>query len=956
MSGFEGRVMEVFWDGFDKSVRAELDWFWRDQRTLTDVTVCCENGSVRAHKLVLALSSSYFHNMCVQSQSACANSVISLPDVKIEDFKLILEYMYRGKVFINEMSAERLIKLARVLHIKGFGSQNRPQKERQRSGSESSQYVDSDDNESQKPKRPKVHIRPEEIAMDNVAPNRVTRATASSQALTSGHGHRNGRAQTPNSRRVVGPRSRKLSEPAGSNSLKSSHDRIPIGPIFADTPERAGIQDATISDQPGPSGARILSKPRSDTPETHEKQCVRTPNGLEKQGRSPSMQVEKAGPSCAKIPRLRDANESPENQDPTGSREKRSLIRRRSSVSPSKNLTKNVTLASVQSSDSRSTPNISAALTKLVMTNENETHRDSGLPSSRYSLSENCNECDFTASSAVELATHKIQVHTKPRPVAKTQSRKRQINSPIEDEIRDASKDDQLYVCDLCGFTSKNRGALGSHRNRHKSEVDTTSPKNLPLNLRANSEHFKPVYDCPKCINISFKTLNVMSRHFARRHLDENLQYITRIACSHCVHSYSQNDGSTEYKKHLKEVHDIEANFENTEKPSSDLARGATVSRKSSLLGNGAINEVSPILTNGEAGPSGVNNSDVPAGGNDLLAETASNADTERASSRGSFVVSLNEISAKAQAATLDVERCRLSNDDEATIDADLPKVKSEFTRNTSSTVVFHKCTDCNYQTSQLHFLRRHAIACHSNGTNEDPFLCRFCNFATAHRSTIKSHLVSVHRDSSTKISECYRNSEQIREFFEKNATPAKKLQQPVKTVRMRLTKSAPVAPPVSSLKSESSTNHNKESVIKKPAKKQGRPSQQFGAALKLKKAALAKQRSQSFTTLDSKAAQLSRTRASPRRPSSRQSAAEAPSDKRRSSSRNPTNLKCPDCTYEAKSYQMFTKHSVLHQDVDEAKLALCEVCGVVKLKSSMFYHLKKHQVDPPKTATRLSQ
>lgn len=40
----------------------------------------------------------------------------------------------------------------------------------------------------------------------------------------------------------------------------------------------------------------------------------------------------------------------------------------------------------------------------------------------------------------------------------------------------------------------------------------------------------------------------------------------------------------------------------------------------------------------------------------------------------------------------------------------------------------------------------------------------------------------------------------------------------------------------------------------------------------------------------------------------------------------------------------MFDKHVSLHSSYDETKLALCEVCGVVMLKVSMGYHMKKHE------------
>ncbi|KAL7048954.1 hypothetical protein ACKWTF_003551 [Chironomus riparius] len=71
---------------------------------LTDVTLVCEKRIIRCHKLLLAASSQYFHELF--SMLGEANPTIVLKDITLVQLTKILEYIYCGKASVpaNELN------------------------------------------------------------------------------------------------------------------------------------------------------------------------------------------------------------------------------------------------------------------------------------------------------------------------------------------------------------------------------------------------------------------------------------------------------------------------------------------------------------------------------------------------------------------------------------------------------------------------------------------------------------------------------------------------------------------------------------------------------------------------------------------------------------------------------------------------------------------------------------
>ena len=89
---------------------------------LTDVTVWAGQTLYTAHRLVLALSSSYF-KLVLTGAARGRLPVIFLKDVSSKDFERLLSYMYHGEVSVPQSELLSLIAAARSLGIRGLAEE-----------------------------------------------------------------------------------------------------------------------------------------------------------------------------------------------------------------------------------------------------------------------------------------------------------------------------------------------------------------------------------------------------------------------------------------------------------------------------------------------------------------------------------------------------------------------------------------------------------------------------------------------------------------------------------------------------------------------------------------------------------------------------------------------------------------------------------------------------------------
>ncbi|XP_047489189.1 protein bric-a-brac 2-like isoform X2 [Penaeus chinensis] len=87
-----------------------------EDATFADVTLTAEGQSVKAHKAVLSAMSPYFRSVLQNNPSP--HPIIIMPlDMKFEDLKGIINYIYVGEIIVPSENLSSLFKAARVLQI-----------------------------------------------------------------------------------------------------------------------------------------------------------------------------------------------------------------------------------------------------------------------------------------------------------------------------------------------------------------------------------------------------------------------------------------------------------------------------------------------------------------------------------------------------------------------------------------------------------------------------------------------------------------------------------------------------------------------------------------------------------------------------------------------------------------------------------------------------------------------
>lgn len=116
------------WNNFQSNMLDVFERLFLDER-FVDVTLACEGQLIKAHKMVLSASSSYFHD--IFTTTPCSHPVVIMKDIPAKDLRKILEFMYKGEINVNKQEIASLLTVAEVLHVRGLAqidaSDNEPQ-------------------------------------------------------------------------------------------------------------------------------------------------------------------------------------------------------------------------------------------------------------------------------------------------------------------------------------------------------------------------------------------------------------------------------------------------------------------------------------------------------------------------------------------------------------------------------------------------------------------------------------------------------------------------------------------------------------------------------------------------------------------------------------------------------------------------------------------------------------
>ncbi|KAK0077159.1 hypothetical protein PV325_004342, partial [Microctonus aethiopoides] len=88
-----------------------------------DVTLACDGGSIKCHKVVLSACSDYLERLLLDIP--CTHPIIFLRDMRMWELQALVEFMYRGEVYVEQQQLAKLMQAAEALQVRGLSSQGR---------------------------------------------------------------------------------------------------------------------------------------------------------------------------------------------------------------------------------------------------------------------------------------------------------------------------------------------------------------------------------------------------------------------------------------------------------------------------------------------------------------------------------------------------------------------------------------------------------------------------------------------------------------------------------------------------------------------------------------------------------------------------------------------------------------------------------------------------------------
>jgi len=111
------KVFRLKWDNHLQNLSCLFDALLEEQK-FVDVTLCCDGGMLRAHKIILSSCSPFFDVLLRDHPSN--NPIIVMNDVPLAEMKKVLEYMYKGELNVVQDEIESFVETATMLAVRGL--------------------------------------------------------------------------------------------------------------------------------------------------------------------------------------------------------------------------------------------------------------------------------------------------------------------------------------------------------------------------------------------------------------------------------------------------------------------------------------------------------------------------------------------------------------------------------------------------------------------------------------------------------------------------------------------------------------------------------------------------------------------------------------------------------------------------------------------------------------------
>jgi hypothetical protein len=111
------KVFRLKWDNHLQNLSCLFDALLEEQK-FVDVTLCCDGGMLKAHKIILSSCSPFFDVLLRDHPSN--NPIIVMNDIPVAEMKKVLEYMYKGELNVVQNEIESFVETATMLAVRGL--------------------------------------------------------------------------------------------------------------------------------------------------------------------------------------------------------------------------------------------------------------------------------------------------------------------------------------------------------------------------------------------------------------------------------------------------------------------------------------------------------------------------------------------------------------------------------------------------------------------------------------------------------------------------------------------------------------------------------------------------------------------------------------------------------------------------------------------------------------------
>ncbi|XP_061395950.1 protein bric-a-brac 2, partial [Musca vetustissima] len=168
------------WNNYQSNLTNVFDELLQNE-SFVDVTLACEGHSIKAHKMILSACSPYFQALFYDNP--CQHPIIIMRDVRWQELKALMEFMYKGEINVSQDQINPLLKVAEMLKIRGLAEvssgqaagpqllagHSRPMYQEDDNDDEEEEDHDTDQDMSPHAKRPRIQIAPKIAATTTAA-------------------------------------------------------------------------------------------------------------------------------------------------------------------------------------------------------------------------------------------------------------------------------------------------------------------------------------------------------------------------------------------------------------------------------------------------------------------------------------------------------------------------------------------------------------------------------------------------------------------------------------------------------------------------------------------------------------------------------------------------------------------------------------------------------------------